>query len=310
MRRTANPLTICLAFALAAALAVAGCGSTNEAPPPAAPADSAAYPVTVGDLTLTKKPERIVSLSSTATEMLFAIDAGSQVVAVDDNSNFPAEAPKTAMSAYQPNAEAIAGHQPDLVVLSNDTDGIVAQLAALSIPTFLAPAATTLDDSYKQIRDLGALTGHRAEADALAERMRDDIAKLVADLPARTTPLTYYYELDPTFYSVTSNTFIGSLFTNAGLQNIADGTAGGIDYPQLSAEVIVQASPDLIFLADTKCCGQSAATVAARSGWGNITAVTSGGVVALDDDIASRWGPRVVDLQRTIVEAVAKAPVG
>ena len=306
MKRTLNAL----AAAAALALAVAGCGSTNEAPPPAGPAESAAFPVTVGNLTLEKKPERIVSLSPTGTEMLFAIDAGQQVIAVDDNSTFPANAPKTDLSAYQPNAEAIANHQPDLVVLSNDTDGIVAQLATLSIPTFVAPAATTLDDSYQQIRDLGKLTGHGAEADALAQQMREDIAKLVADLPDRTTPLNYYYELDPTFYSVTSKTFIGTLFSNAGLQNIADATAAGIDYPQLSAEVIVQASPDLIFLADTKCCGQSAATVAARAGWENITAVTTGGVVELDDDIASRWGPRVVDLQRAIVEAVAKAPVG
>jgi iron complex transport system substrate-binding protein len=306
MKRTLNAL----AAAAALVLAVAGCGSTNDTPPPAGPAESAGFPVTVGDLTLEKKPERIVSLSPTGTEMLFAIDAGQQVIAVDDNSTFPGNAPKTDLSAYQPNAEAIASHQPDLVVLSNDADGIVAQLATLSIPTFVAPAATTLDDSYQQIRDLGKLTGHGAEADALAQQMREDIAKLVADLPDRTTPLTYYYELDPTFYSVTSKTFIGTLFTNAGLQNIADATAVGTDYPQLSAEVIVQASPDLIFLADTKCCGQSAATVAARAGWENITAVTSGGVVALDDDIASRWGPRVVDLQRAIVEAVAQTPVG
>jgi iron complex transport system substrate-binding protein len=140
--------------------------------------------------------------------------------------------------------------------------------------------------------------------------MRHDIAKLVADVPAHNA-LTYYYELDPTYYSVTSATFVGSLFTSVGLKNIADGAApAGNAYPQLSAEVIVKANPDLIFLADTVCCGQSVASVGRRAGWSGITAVKTGQVVALDDSVASRWGPRVVDLVRAITAAVAKAPVG
>src|SRR5262249_19213198 len=114
-----------------------------------------------------------------------------------------------------------------------------------------------------------------------------------------------------TYYSVTSKTFVGSLFSMLGLKNIADpsGTADTA-YPQLSAEVIVKADPDLIFLADTKCCGQSAATVANRAGWSGCSAVRNGRVIALDDDIASRWGPRVVDLLRAITEAVAQARTG
>ena len=219
MRRTLSTLAALVAIAV-----TAGCGSSPDTPGPASPNEAAGFPVTVGQLTLDKRPERIVSLSPTATEMLFAIDAGPQVVAVDDNSTFPADAPKTDLSAYQPNVEAIAKHQPDLVVVSDDTEGIVGQLTTLSIPVFVAPAAITLDDSYQQIRDLGTLTGHVDAADALAQQMSDDIGKLVADLPQRATPLTYYYELDPTFYSVTSKTFIGTLFTNAGLANIADAT--------------------------------------------------------------------------------------
>jgi iron complex transport system substrate-binding protein len=288
----------------------AGCGSTSDNPgpggSPAAAADT--FPVTVGSLTLDKRPERIVSLSATATEMLFAIDAGRQVVAVDEFSTYPPDAPKTTLSGFKPNAEAIAGYNPDLVVLSDDMENIVSKLQTLKIPMFRTPAAATLDDMYSQIGDLGKLTGHSAEAQALNQRVKDDLAKLVKDLPARSKPLTYYYELDPTYYSVTSKTFLGSLFTSAGLVNIADASAGGNPYPQLSAEVIVNANPDLIFLADTKCCGQNAETVAKRPGWSGITAVRNGGVVALDDDIASRWGPRVVDLLRSITDAAAKVP--
>ncbi len=310
-RRTATTATATLA---AVALALGGCAdSRDSAGTPAAGAGSAAaaYPVTVGTVTLDRRPEKIVALSPTATEMLFAVGAGPQVTAVDDNSNHPPEAPKTELSAFKPNAEAIAAKNPDLVVLSNDTNKVVDQLTALKIPVYLAPAATTLDDTYRQIGDIGALTGHPDEAADLVRRMRDDIAKLVKDVPQRSTALSYYYELDPTFYSVTSKTFVGSLFTLLGLQNVADpadpgGAKGG--YPQLSAEALLKADPDMIFLADTKCCQQSLETVRARKGWAGITAVKNNQVVALDDDIASRWGPRVVELVRAIVDAVAKAP--
>jgi iron complex transport system substrate-binding protein len=260
---------------------------------------------------LAKRPERIVSLSPSATEMLFAIDAGPQVIAVDDQSTYPADAPKTGLSGFKPNAEAIAAKNPDLVLLSDDLNKIVDQLSALKIPTFLTPAAKTLDDTYSEIGQLGMLTGHQSEAGALTARMKADIDKIVKSVPARSTPLTYYYELDPTFYSVTSKTFIGSIFTQFGLTNVADaadadGSKGG--YPQLSQETLVKANPDMIFLADSKCCQQSAASVQARKGWSGITAVKTGQIVALDDDIASRWGPRVVDLVQSVADAVAKVP--
>lgn len=308
-RRTPRLLTVALAVT---ALALGGCADTTDDTPEAgASGATAQFPVTVGELTLEKRPEKIVSLSAAATEMLFAIGAGKQVTAVDDQSNYPPEAPKTDLSGFQPNAEAIAGRSPDLVVLSNDMNKIVDQLTALKIPVFLTESAKTLDDSYRQITELGQLTGHPDEAADVTARMKDEIAKLVKDLPQRSKKLTYYHELGPELYTATSQTFIGSLYALAGLENIADpsdadGKNGG--YPQLSQEVIVKANPDLIFLADTKCCQQSADTVKARSGWAGITAVKNNQVVPLDDDIASRWGPRVVDLLRAIVDAVAKVP--
>jgi iron complex transport system substrate-binding protein len=301
-------------IAAAAAIAMSACAS-DDADEPGATGTSgppvASYPVTVGSLTLDKRPEKIVSLSPSATEMLFAIGAGQQVTAADENSNYPPEAPKSELSGFQPNAEAIAAKAPDLVVLSNDTNKVVDQLTTLKIPVYLAASAVSLDDTYKQLSDLGALTGHATEAADTVRRMKDDIAKLVKDVPQRATKLTYYYELDPTLYSVTSKTFIGALFAQAGLENVADpsdadGKKGG--YPQLSAEALVKSDPDLIFLADTKCCQQSLETVKARTGWAGITAVKNGSVIQLDDDIASRWGPRVVDLVRAITEAVAKVP--
>ncbi|RQX13063.1 ABC transporter substrate-binding protein [Micromonospora arida] len=292
------------------ALALGACAEKADDQPSAGTA-AAAYPVTVGALTLEKRPEKIVVLSPTATEMLFAIGAGPQVTAVDDQSNYPADVPKTDLSAFQPNAEAIAGKNPDLVVLSDDRNKIVEQLGKLKIPVYQTPAATTLDDTYRQITELGTLTGHADQATDVATRMKDDIAKLVKDLPQRAEKLTYFHELGPELYSATSKTFIGSLYSQAGLTNIADpADADGksFGYPQLSQEFIVKADPDFVFLADAKCCQQNADTVKARSGWAGLTAVKNNQVVALDDDVASRWGPRVVDLLRVIIDAVAKVP--
>ena len=283
-----------LPLALLLALVASGCGQDEPAPDAAAPASAS----------------RIVSLSPTATEMLFAIGAGGQVVAVDSNSNYPEEAPKTDLSAYEPNIEAIAGYKPDLVVYSDDPGELAAGLGKLSIPALRQPAATRLDDTYAQLDQLGRATGHQAEAAQLTATMRAEIEKIAAARPER--PLTYYHELDKNLYSATSKTFIGQLYAQLGMKNIADAAdkeASG--YPQLSAEYVIKADPDLIFLADTKCCGQSARTVAARDGWDQLTAVRSGGVVALDDDVASRWGPRVVDFLKTVAAKVQTLePVG
>ncbi|MBB2945016.1 iron complex transport system substrate-binding protein [Actinoplanes lutulentus] len=298
--------------ATALLLAASGCGGEETADPTVAPAGSSvAYPVAVGAVTLEARPEKIVSLSPTATEMLFAIGAGPQVTAVDDQSTYPADAPKTDLSGFKPNAEAIAAKDPDLVVVSNDTENIVAQLDKLSIPAFVAPAATTLDETYDQISDLGTLTGHRAEADKVGTDMAAKIDEIVKSVPARTEPLSYFYELGPELYSATSKTFVGSVFTRFGMTNVADsadptGSLGG--YPQLTQESLVKANPDTIFLADTKCCQQSAETVKARAGWAAVTAVEKGQIYGLDDDIASRWGPRTVDLVQAVADAVSKVP--
>lgn len=278
---------------------------------PSAQDSSAAFPVTVtaanGAIMVGARPQRVVSLSATSTEMLFAIDAGKQVVAVDDQSNYPPEAPKTTLSGYQPNVEAIAGYRPDLVVLAGDVKGLEASLAKLKIVTLQLPAAKDLDEVYSQIEQLGKATGHPASAAALIGRMRTDIDRIVASAPKLDSAPTFYHELDNTYFSVTSTTFIGTVYSLLGLRNIADAAdKKATGYPQLSGEYIIQADPDLIFLADTKCCQQSPATVAKRAGWNKLAAVKSGHVIELDDDIVSRWGPRIVDFLRIVAGSLER----
>lgn len=272
--------------------------AATEVPPTEAPATTEAEP---------SGPERIVSISPTATEMLFAIGAGDLVVAVDGSSDYPEQAPVTDLDGFNPNVEAIAVYEPDLVVMSYDPGDVVAGLTALGVESLVQSAAFSLDDVYAQIGELGAAVGRPDEAETLVAEMQTAIGDLVAGAAADGAGLTYYHELDSTYYSVTAATFLGGIYSLFGLENIADAAdadGAAFGYPQLSDEYIIDADPDLIFLADTVCCGQNTSTVAARPGWDGLSAVANGDVVELNDDVASRWGPRLVDLVAAIAAAL------
>ena len=311
MHRFRSPRGLVLFVSLVAAFGVA-CASASTSSVAAGgstPSDAAAYPMTInaanGTVTLDTMPTRIVSMSPTATEMLFAIGAGGQVVAADSYSNYPSEAPTTKLSAYEPNAEAIANYQPDLVVYATDPGDLQSSLDKLKIPALSEPAAATLDDVYAQMEQLGQATGHTDEAATQVSALKQKIQSVIDQVGDAGKGMTYYYELDDTYYSATSDTFIGAVLGELGLKNIADQAKGASSgYPQLSAEYILQANPDLILLADTKCCAQNAEKVANRPGWSDLSAVKDGGVVELDDDVASRWGPRIADLLQQVGDAV------
>jgi iron complex transport system substrate-binding protein len=252
------------------------------------------------ELTIDAAPTSIVSISPSATEMLYAVGAGEQVVAVDAFSYFPEEAPVTDLSGFEPNVEAILGYAPDLVVASGDPGDLVSSLEAAGVPTLLLPSALDLEEAYDQIERVGAATGHSEEAAALTDQMAADIEAAVASVPDG-EPLSYYHELDPSFFTASGDTFIGEVYGLFGLENIADAT--GEAYPQLSQEFIVEADPDVVFVTS----GDFSATpeaIAARPGWESITAVEDGDIVVVDADVASRWGPRVVDFVETVAEAL------
>jgi iron complex transport system substrate-binding protein len=255
-----------------------------------------------------KFPHRIVSLSPTVTEDLFAIGAGKQVVAVDSDSDYPKRAPHTSLSGVTPNVEAIANYHPDLVVISYDPGNFGSQLRKLGIKVVNEAAADNLGQAYKEILGLGSLTGHSHGAKAVVHSMKTNLAAIVRSVPKSHRHLRVYHELDPTYYSATSATFIGSVYKLFGFRDIADaagGTSGG--YPQLSGEYIVAKNPQIIVLADTKCCQQDDATVAARPGWSTISAVQHHRVVGADDDVASRWGPRIVQFARTVARIAKRS---
>ncbi len=268
--------------------------------------------------TASAPPSCVVSLSPTATETLYAIGAGHQVQAVDTDSNYPtAGLPTKRINALNPSVESVIGickasrgstsTKPDLVIIAYDANSIKEKLTALGVKVVTQDAPTTLAGALAQIRQLGSLTGHVARADALASSLQHTI---IADVRSVHNPahrkVNVYYELDPTLYSVTSGTFVGALMKSLGLVNIADAHATSADagYPQLSAEYIVNANPELIFLADTVCCHVTPAKVAARAGFARVNAVRNGHVINLNDDVASRWGPRLGQLMNEITAAV------
>jgi len=295
------------------ALLLGACGSSSSSSASATAATRAAARISStatvkasNGVALPADPDRIVSLSGASTEDLFAVGAGKQVVAVDVYSTYPPNAPRTKLSGFDPNVEAIAKYNPDLVVVSDDVDNIESQLASLDIPVLVEPAPANLAGAYEQIDQLGEATGHPSQATAVVTRMRAQVASIVASVKKETPPLTVYHELDQTYYSASSETFIGQLYSLLGLRNIADKAEKAGVYPQLSSEYIIASDPDLIVLADTVCCGQSFKTVAARPGWSHIAAVEHRDVLAVNDSVASQWGPRIVLFLAQVADEVKR----
>jgi iron complex transport system substrate-binding protein len=281
----------------------------------ASPAQAAAtkYPLTVKfggyTTTIAKKPTKIISLSPSATEILYAVGAGSQILAVDNLSNYPANAPVSEISAFEPSVEAILAKKPDLVLLSIDSTKapqIRNALVKLGIPVLMEKAPATLKDVYAENTLLASVTDRQAGAVKLNASMAKSIKEILAKAK-KSSKIRIFHELDDTYYSVTSNTFIGKVYKDFGAVNIADAAAGADNsgYPQLSAEYLLKSDPQVIFLADAQY-GVTADSVSKRAGWSQISAVKNKKIVELPADIPSRWGPRLVDFYKLIGASLAK----
>lgn len=264
------------------------------------------FPVTIesggGTWTLESAPQRIVSLSPTATEILFAIGAGEQVVAVDSFSSYPEEAPVTDLSGFDPNVEAVTAFEPDLVVIANDANELVAGLTALGVPVLVSQAPTDIEGGYAAMAELGIATGHVDQtADAVTD-LRERIDAALAAAPD--VAVRVYHELDDTYFSASSFGFIGAVYEELGTVNIADeADADGSGFPQLTEEYIVEADPELIIITDQ--VSYTPDDVVARPGWGDVAAVVNAQVVVVNADTASRWGPRLPDFITAVAQALS-----
>lgn len=268
------------------------------------------YPVTVessaGEITLEDAPERIVSLSPSATEILYAIGAGDQVVAVDSYSTYPEGTPVTDLSGFDPNVEAITAYEPDLVVVASDANDLVASMTELDIPVYVNAAPADIEGGYAGIADLGVATGNVDQTAQTVATLREEVDAALAQAPE--TSVRVYHELDDTYFSASSYGFVGSVYEALGATNIADeADTDQTGFPQLTEEAIIAADPEVIVITDQ--VGYTAQDVANRPGWQDITAVKEGNIVTVDADIASRWGPRLPQFIDAAAQALSSAAV-
>ncbi|HXF52258.1 MAG TPA: ABC transporter substrate-binding protein [Dehalococcoidia bacterium] len=297
------------ALALMVAAVAWACGNGEEAAPQpqttptATVAAEAAFPLTVTQsdgetLTIQAPPQRIVSLSAHATDILCAIGAGDQLVAVEQYANCPEGSDaKPALDAYQPSVEAIAGYDPDLVYIFSDINGVVGALRGLGVPVLYLELPESVEGVLEQISLFGRITGHTQEAEALVAEMRrrlDAIEEKLADVDQGPR---IFHELDPTYFTAAPQSFIGDMYRILKAQNIAEGATES--YPQLSAEVIVERDPEVIVLADEPA-GVTAEAVKGRPGWSEISAVKNGRICVVDPSLVSQPGPDVVDAIETL----------
>ncbi len=303
---------------VAAVFALAACGSDNTAAPgggqatttsvPTASGSLPAFPLTLNDssgtsVTVAAQPQRIVSHSPAITEILFAIGAGPQVVAVDQFSNYPPEAVDLQLVRYSdPDPEQAVVLEPDLIFFSNRQSASVDAFRALDLPVFFANEADSIDGVLSQIVLIGRLTGHAPAAEALVLDMRTRIDAIAAGVADVTEGPTVFYELTDSLFTVAPDSFIGGMLTLLKARNVAEGSTTA--FPQLTAEVVVERNPDVILLAEPPEAGVTLESVAARPGWSQIAAVENGRVIAVDADISSRPGPRIVEGLEIIAKAL------
>jgi cobalamin transport system substrate-binding protein len=246
-------------------------------------------------VTLPTDPSRVLSLSASATQMLYSIGAGKQVIGVDKYSTWPPAAPRTQFTGYESNAEDYLRLHPDLVIFAFSEGTLLKQLRLLHIPALVLPPATNFAAMYAQINELGLVTGHAPTARRLDASVSSYLSTTVRKSGEKVKGKSYYLELSPDFYTATSKTFIGAELALFGMRDIADTAAHGTAYPQVSAEYVLSRDPDYVFLADTVCCHQTPVSFSHRPGFSLLSAVKDHHVFGVNDSVASQWGPHTVE---------------
>jgi iron complex transport system substrate-binding protein len=297
-------------LALAFAFVTGACGDEDLRLPASTPAPAAAtggsvsFPVTIQDsggteVRLERMPERIISLSPGATEVLFAIGAGDRVVATDRFSDFPEAATRLPKIEYSnPSPEAALALSPDLVIMATRQQQQVAQFRELGMTVFFAREAADLGQVYDSIELLGRLTGHEAEAANVVASMRRDIDAVTRAIEGVTQGPRVFVEISPTLSTASPSTFIGGMIGLLKGRNIApDGT---VAFPQLTAEAVLAADPEVVILTHPGTPSE----VAARPGWNGVAAVQAGRVISVDPNVVTRPGPRLPEGIRALGRAL------
>ncbi len=291
--------------------ALAACGPAgNDGPTPMPPT---LVPLVLTDdlgraVTLPAIPQRIISLSPTATEILFAIGAGGSVVGVTTYCDYPAEAqslPKVGgYSANTISVETILSLQPDLIVAAaEEQQALIADLEKAGL-VVISLAPLTFDQVYADIELIGRATGHLNEATEVVQQMQARLAavrQVVSAVPPEKRPTVFWEVFDEPLMTAGPSSFIGQMIELAGGANTFADLAE--EYPQVSVEQVITRDPGVIMGPNSHGTGMTPEQLAARPGWDHVDAVKNRRVYWIDANIVSRPGPRLVDA----VEAIAGA---
>ena len=305
---TASPATATAVPATATPAPVAATAAPTPTPAPAtatptptpepAPTEPPPFPVTIEDsdgvaVTLDAAPQRIISYSPGATEIVFAVGAGDRVIAVDEFSYYPPETADLEKLAFSnPSPEPALALAPDLVIMATQQREQVAQFRSLGMTVLFIDSGNSLDEVFGTIEQFGRITGNREQAADLVASMRTRIDAVTAVIAGVEEGPRTFFELTADLYTVGPETFVGNVLTLAKARNIATGATS--PFPQLTAEAAIAADPEVVLLADG-AWGESLETVCARPGWDATSACINERVHPVDGDLTSRPGPRVVD---------------
>lgn len=261
------------------------------------------YPLTVTDdlgrrVTLNSEPRRIVAMLPSHTETLVALGVGNRLVGIDRFSNYPKDVTDKIQkvgSGFQPNIEAIVALKPDLVFADESASSRLTEKLEKAGLTVYGGTAQTYNEVFEKISTIGKLVNREPQALNLITSLRRDLNE-VQNLVRGAPKVSVYYEVDPSGYTAGPNSFIGSLLDKAGGRNVIPANLG--DFPKISPELVVSASPSVII-------GAKAEDVAKRPGWNTIAAVKSGKVyqpTPEEVDALSRPGPRLAVALRVLAK--------
>ena len=240
---------------------------------------------------------RVVSLSTTHTEIIQSLEAEETLIAVDSFSevDFPVEV----IDAYTVTAEELAPLNPDVVILAFDFNGIVEGLENQEINYVLLPPAKNFEDVYSQIETIGSIVNKESEAFSTTRDMKVEINRILDNANYGNTSV--YHEIGYSYgiYSVNSDSLIGQIYNSLGVVNIANNTEDpfGSGYPALTEEQVIESNPDYIVIGHSDYLNKDLST---RVGWEDINAIENSNVYFLDENLANNWGTTTVELVEQI----------
>ena len=240
---------------------------------------------------------KIISLSTTHTEIIQSLEAQETLIAVDAFSEV--DFPVQRIDAYTVTAEELAPLNPDMVIVAFDFNGIIEGLESQEINYLLLPPAKNFDDVYSQISTVGELLNKKSEASAKIREMKSEINRILNN--ANYENISVYHEIGYSYgiYSVNAESLIGEIYNVLGVSNIAnlEEDPYGSGYPALTEEMVIESNPDYIVVGHSDYLNKD---LSIREGWGSITAVENSNVFFLDDTLASNWGTTTVQLVEEI----------